>query len=74
MADQNKPVEAKPAEPEMNLEEMKKKFKPKKKQALPMDMLETANTYDDKVVMVKLLTEKEQGRVVLMVKNMLKAK
>ena len=69
MADQNKP-----AEPELTLEEMKNKFKPKKKASLPLDMLETANTYEDKVVMAKLLTEKEQGRVVLMVKNMLKGK
>lgn len=69
MAEQNKP-----AEPELSVEEMKAKFKPKKKAPLPMDMLETANTYDDKVVMAKLLTEKEQGRVVLMVKNMLKGK
>ena len=67
MAEQNKP-----AEPELTLEEMKNKFKPKKKASLPLDMLETANTYEDKVVMAKLLTEKEQGRVVLMVKNMLK--
>ena len=69
MAEQNKP-----AEPELTLEEMKNKFKPKKKASLPLDMLETANTYEDKVVMAKLLTEKEQGRVVLMVKNMLKGK
>jgi hypothetical protein len=37
-------------------------------------MLSGAKSYDDKVVLVRLLTEKEQSRVVLMVKNMLKAK
>ena len=69
MAEQNK-VESAPE----SLEDMKKKFKPKKKDALPEEMLSGAKSYDDKVVLVRLLTEKEQSRVVLMVKNMLKAK
>ena len=69
MAEQNKP-----AEPDLSVEEMKAKFKPKKKDTLPEEMLSGAKSYDDKVVLVRLLTEKEQSRVVLMVKNMLKAK
>ncbi len=56
-----------------NLEAMKEKFKPKKKKAaLSAEMLSDAKSYDDKLVLVKYLTEKEKGRVVLMVKNMLK--
>lgn len=56
-----------------NLEAMKEKFKPKKKKAaLPSEMLSNAKSYDDKLVLVKYLTEKEKNRVVLMVKNMLK--
>ncbi len=51
---------------------MKKKFKPKKKVAVPTDMLSDAKSYDDKLILMKFLTEKEKGRVVLMVKNMLK--
>ena len=69
MAEQKK-LEAAPE----SLEEMKKKFQPKKKDTLPAEMLSGAKSYDDKVVLVRLLTEKEQNRVVQMVKNMLKAK
>jgi hypothetical protein len=35
-------------------------------------MLSDAKSYDDKLMLVKFLTEKEKGRVVLMVKNMLR--
>ncbi len=55
-----------------SLEEMRKKFKPAKKLSIPAEMLSGASSYDDKVVLVRLLTEKEQNRVVQMVKNMLK--
>ena len=66
------PAGAAPAEGEQDLEAMKKKFKPKKKVALPTDMLSDAKSYDDKLILMKFLTEKEKGRVVLMVKNMLR--
>jgi hypothetical protein len=57
-----------------NLEEMKSKFKPAKKaMAIPTELLGDAKSYDDKLILVKLLTEKEQSRVVLMVKNMLRS-
>ncbi len=63
------PVEQAPED----LEAMKAKFKPKKKKmAIPTDMLSDAKSYDDKLMLVKFLTEKEKARVVLMVKNMLK--
>lgn len=55
-----------------SLEAMKKKFKPKKKVEIPDDMLSGAKSYDDKLALVKFLSEKEKDRVVLMVKNMLK--
>jgi len=65
-------ADAAPAGGEQDLEAMKKKFKPKKKVALPTEMLSDAKSYDDKLILMKFLTEKEKGRVVLMVKNMLK--
>ena len=48
------------------------KFKPKKKMIVSMDLLDGANNYDDKLVVVKAVTEKEMKRVVLLMKNMLK--
>lgn len=66
------PEQQKPDAAPDDLEAMKNKFKPKKKPALPTEMLSSAKSYDDKLVLVKYLTEKEKGRVVLMVKNMLK--
>ena len=70
MAEENNPN----AEEPHDIEAMKKKFKPKKKNTMAEDMLKNANSYDDKLLLVKVLSEKEQGRVVLMIKNMLKAK
>lgn len=55
-----------------SLEAMKNKFKPKKKTSIPTEMLSDAKSYDDKLVLVKYLSEKEKDRVVMMVKNMLK--
>lgn len=48
------------------------KFKPKKKMAVPMDLLDGAKSYDDKVLVVRAITEKEMKRVVLLMKKMLK--
>jgi hypothetical protein len=49
-----------------------KKFKPKKpKIAVPAEFLDNAKSYDDKLAMVKILTEKEIGRVMLIVKKMI---
>lgn len=49
-----------------------KKFKPKKpKLAVPEEFLKGANSYDDKLMLVKYLTEKEKGRVMLIFKKMI---
>ena len=47
-----------------------KKFK-KKKITVPEEFLDNAKSYEDKLVVVKLLTEKEKQRVVLMFKKMI---
>ncbi len=47
-----------------------KKFK-KKKLTVPEEFLDNAKSYEDKLVVVKLLTEKEKQRVVLMFKKMI---
>jgi hypothetical protein len=49
-----------------------KKFKPKKpKIAVPAEFLDNAKSYEDKLTLVKILTEKEKGRVMLIVKKMI---
>lgn len=48
-----------------------KKLKPKKKLAVPEEFLDNAKSYDEKLMLVKVLTEKEKGRVLLIIKNML---
>jgi hypothetical protein len=49
-----------------------KKFKPKKpKITVPEDFLDGAKSYDDKLMLVKYLTEKEKGRVMLIFKKMI---
>ena len=56
------------------LERMKKDMAKKKaKMAVPAEFLDTAKSYDDKVTLVKILTEKEKNRVVLMFKKMIQA-
>ena len=51
-----------------------KKFKPKKpKITVPEEFLKGANSYDDKLVLVKYLSEREKSRVVLMFKKMIAA-
>ena len=49
-----------------------KKHKPKKKMTVPKEFLENANSYDDKLILVKHLTEKEKNRVLLIIRGMLK--
>lgn len=50
-----------------------KKLRPKKpKLAVPEEFLDNAKSYEDKQVLVQMLTEKEKQRVVLMVKGMLR--
>jgi len=50
-----------------------KKFKQKPKITVPADFLDGAKSYDDKLVLVKYLTEKEKGRVMLIIKKMIAA-
>ena len=48
------------------------KFKPKKpKLTVPAEFLDGAKSYEDKLVLVKILTEKELQRSVLMFKKMI---
>ena len=49
------------------------KYKQKKKSRItvPPKFLQEAKSYEDKLVLVKMLTEKEKGRVLLMIKSML---
>lgn len=48
------------------------KDKKKKKMTVPTEFLQEAKSYEDKLVLVKTLTEMEKGRVLLMIKGMLK--
>jgi hypothetical protein len=50
-----------------------KKFKKKAKITVPADFLDGAKSYDDKLAIVKVLTEKEKGRVMLIIKKMIAA-
>ena len=54
-----------------SLEEIKAKLKPKKS-AISADMLDTANTYDDKVAVIRMIVGDEAGRVSNVFKNMMK--
>ncbi len=56
------------------LARMKKEMAKKKpKMAVPAEFLDNAKSYDDKVTLVKILTEKEKHRVVLMFKKMIQS-
>lgn len=52
-------------------EQIRAKPAKKKKITVPSDFLEEAKSYEDKLIMVKLLAEKEKGRVMLLLKKML---
>jgi len=57
-----------------SLEEMKARMqsmKPKKP-TFTADMLDTANTYDDKVALIRMLVAQESGRVALVLKSLVK--
>ena len=54
-----------------SLDEIKAKLKPKKS-AVSADMLDTANSYDDKVAVVRLLVAEDAGRVANVLKKMIK--
>lgn len=59
-------------EAKKRMEQIKKDIKNKKsKFSVPDEFLNDAKSYEEKQGLVQILTEKEKGRVVLMVKNML---
>lgn len=56
-------------DPKLNLD----KFKPKKKKlAVPKEFLDNANSYDEKLTVVKIFAEKNVQNTVRLFKNMLK--
>ena len=61
-------------DPQKALAKMKKELAKKKaKLAVPTEFLDNAKSYDDKLTLVKILSEKEKHRVVLMFKKMIQA-
>ena len=54
-----------------SLEDIKAKLKPKKSN-ISMEMLDTANTYDDKVALIRMIVSDEAGRVSNVFKQMMK--
>ena len=57
--------------PNETLEEMKAKMKPKKPN-ISAEMLDTANTYDDKVALIRMIVSDDSARVASVLKNMIK--
>jgi flagellar M-ring protein FliF len=58
-----------------SLEELKARMnsmKPKKP-TFSADMLDTANSYDDKVALIRMLVSQESGRVAMVLKNMVRS-
>ena len=53
------------------LAEIKAKMKPKKSN-ISAEMLDTANTYDDKVALIRMVVAEDQGRVASVLKNMIR--
>ena len=61
-------------DPRAALERMKKDMAKKKaKLSVPADFLDNAKSYDDKLTLVKVLSEKEKQRVVLLFKKMIRS-
>lgn len=59
-------------DPQKALAKMKKEMAKKKSRlTVPPDFLDNAKSYDDKLTLVKILSEKEKQRVVLMFKKMI---
>jgi flagellar M-ring protein FliF len=54
-----------------SLEEIKAKLMPKKS-SISMEMLDTANTYDDKVALIRMMVAEDSGRVANVLKGMIK--
>lgn len=54
-----------------SLEQIKAKLKPKKS-SISADLLDTANTYDDKVALIRMLVAEDSGRVANVLKAMIR--
>jgi flagellar M-ring protein FliF len=52
------------------LEEIKARLKPKKG-GISVDLLDTANTYDDKIALIRMLVGDDSGRVTAVLKSMI---
>ena len=60
------------SDPNDELDKIKREMKRKKKKlSVPEEFLDNAKSYEEKQSLVQILTEKEKGRVVLLVKSML---
>lgn len=59
-------------DPKDELAKFKKQLK-KKKISVPEEFLDGAKSYDDKLTLVKILSEKEKQRVVLLFKKMIQS-
>jgi len=55
-----------------SLDDIKAKLQPKKKTSISTDLLDTANTYDDKVLLVRMIVNDEAGRVATVFKQMMR--
>ena len=55
-----------------DLESIKAKLKPKKRSGISADLLDTANTYDDKVALVRMIVADEAGRVANVFKQLMR--
>ncbi len=53
------------------LEELRARLKPRKKTAISAEMLDTANSYDDKVTVVRMMVSQDAKRVALVLKNLI---
>ena len=54
-----------------SLEDIRAKLKPKKS-AISADLLDTANTYEDKVALIRMLVQEDSGRVANVLKGMVR--
>ena len=54
-----------------SLEDIKARLKPKKS-TISIDMLNTANSYDDKVALIRFLVSEDSGRVATVMRNLVK--
>jgi flagellar M-ring protein FliF len=55
-----------------SLDAIKAKLKPQKRAGISADMLDTANTYDDKVALVRIIVNDEPGRVANVFKGLMR--